>query len=28
MENYQQEDGSINIPTILQQYMGNIKKLS
>jgi seryl-tRNA synthetase len=27
MENYQQEDGSILIPNILHNYMGNIKKI-
>jgi seryl-tRNA synthetase len=28
MENYQQADGSIDIPTILQPYMGGIKTIS
>lgn len=28
MENYQNEDGSIEIPEILQPYMGGIKKIS
>ena len=28
LENYQQEDGSIKIPTVLRKYMGNIKKIS
>lgn len=27
MENYQQEDGSILIPTVLQPYMGGLKKI-
>ena len=27
MENYQQKDGSIEIPKVLQPYMGNIKKI-
>jgi len=28
LENYQNEDGSINIPGVLQPYMGNITKIS
>ena len=28
LENYQQEDGSINIPDILQPYMNNLKKIN
>ena len=28
LENYQQEDGSIMIPKVLQKYMGDIKKIS
>lgn len=28
LENYQNQDGSINIPLALQSYMGNIKKIS
>ncbi len=28
LENYQQEDGSITIPTVLQPYMGGIEKIS
>ncbi len=28
MENYQQEDGSINVPTVLQPYMGGVEKIS
>jgi seryl-tRNA synthetase len=27
MENYQQKDGAIIIPTVLQPYMGGIKKI-
>ena len=27
LENYQQADGSINIPTILQPYMGGLKSI-
>jgi seryl-tRNA synthetase len=27
MENYQNEDGSISIPDVLQPYMGGIKKI-
>ncbi|MCS7199588.1 MAG: serine--tRNA ligase [Caldimicrobium sp.] len=27
LENYQQEDGSVIIPTVLQPYIGNLKKL-
>ena len=28
MENYQQADGSINVPAVLQPYMGGIDKLA
>jgi seryl-tRNA synthetase len=28
IENYQTEDGSINIPEVLKPYMGNIHKIS
>jgi seryl-tRNA synthetase len=28
LENYQQEDGSIQIPKVLQKYMGNTEKIS
>ena len=28
MENYQQEDGAVNIPEALQPYMGGMKKIS
>ena len=28
LENYQNEDGSINIPKVLQPYMGGMKKIS
>lgn len=28
VENYQEEDGSISIPPVLQQYMGGLKKIS
>lgn len=28
LENYQQEDGSIKVPDVLQPYMGNIKEIS
>ncbi len=28
MENYQQEDGSIAVPTVLQAYMGGLKKIA
>jgi seryl-tRNA synthetase len=28
LENYQNEDGSINIPEVLKPYMGNITKIS
>ena len=27
IENYQNEDGSITIPSVLQSYMGGLKKL-
>jgi len=27
MENYQQQDGAIALPTVLQPYMGGVKKL-
>jgi seryl-tRNA synthetase len=27
LENYQQEDGSIHIPTVLQSYMGGLTKI-
>jgi len=28
LENYQNEDGSINIPEALLSYMGGVKKIS
>lgn len=28
LENYQQEDGSVSIPEVLQPYMGNVTKIS
>ncbi len=28
MENYQEEDGSINVPAVLQPYMGGVEKIS
>ena len=28
LENYQEEDGSIKIPKILQPYMNNLEKIS
>ena len=27
MENYQNEDGSINIPDVLKPYMNNLEKI-
>ena len=27
LENYQQEDGSVNIPTALQSYMGGVTNI-
>ncbi|WP_100405901.1 serine--tRNA ligase [Bacillus solitudinis] len=28
LENYQQEDGSVKVPTVLRPYMGNIEKIT
>jgi seryl-tRNA synthetase len=28
LENYQHEDGSVSIPTVLQPYMGGLTRLS
>ncbi len=28
MENYQQADGSIAVPTVLQPYMGGVEKIT
>jgi seryl-tRNA synthetase len=28
MENYQQQDGSIIIPTVLRPYMGGVEKIA